>query len=253
MEFTLIKHHHLESTNAEAHRLYQSGKAENGMVIIAEEQSNGKGHGDNAWESEPGKNLTFSILFKPAFIEPAHQFAITQIISLSLWEVLDSILRKKKVTIKWPNDIYVGDKKIAGVLIQNFIKANSIDLSVIGVGLNVSQKHFFSDAPNPTSIILESGMECPHDNLLEDILETFAQYIERFNVPSSFTALTKSYLEKLYRIDGNAIYKDKNGLFSATISGISEYGHLLLTDNQGVQRSYGFKEVEFVNNSGKIN
>jgi len=249
MEFVLVKHHHLESTNTEARRLYQSGKAKNGMVIIAEEQSNGKGHGNNAWESEPGKNLTFSILFKPVFIEPARQFAITQIISLSLWEVLDSILRKKKVSIKWPNDIYVGDKKIAGVLIQNFIKANSIDLSVIGVGLNVSQKQFLSDAPNPTSIILESGMECPHDNLLDDILETFAQQVEKYTSSSSFTALTKHYLEKLYRMGDNAIYKDNKGLFSATISGISEFGHLLLTDNQGVQRSYGFKEVEFINSN----
>jgi len=246
MIFDILKYKELESTNIEAIRLYQEGKARNGLVVLAEAQSDGKGYGNSRWESEPGKNLTFSILFKSSFIEPSKQFAITQLISLSLWEVLTSILRKKQVSVKWPNDIYVENRKIAGILIQNFIKGNNIDMAVIGIGLNASQKRFFSDAPNPTSIIIESGMECPHNNLLDDILETFNHNIEKYQSPESFDDLTKRYLKNLYRFGDNAIYKDKNGMFQAAISGISEYGHLILTDTGGRQRSYGFKEVEFI-------
>jgi BirA family biotin operon repressor/biotin-[acetyl-CoA-carboxylase] ligase len=246
MRFELLKYDMLDSTNVEAVRLYKTGKAVSGMVIVADEQTGGKGHGNNRWESERGKNLTFSVMFKPDFIEPSSQFVITQLISLSIWEVLQSILRKKHVSVKWPNDIYVGDRKISGILIQNFIKGNTIDMSVIGVGLNVSQKLFLSTAPNPTSVILESGMDCPLDNLLEDILETFDQYVKKYNNPALFNKLTKCYLTKLYRFGEQAIYKDAKETFTAAITGVSEYGQLLLTDANGVNRKFGFKEVELI-------
>jgi len=245
MNFRLIKYKQLVSTNVKAISLYQDNKATDGAVIIADEQTGGKGNSNNKWESEPGKNLTFSILFKPDFIEPSEQFIITQLISLSIQENLESILRKKSVTIKWPNDIYVGDKKIAGILIQNFIRGNSIDMSVIGVGLNASQEMFISDAPNPTSIIIESGMDCPLDNLLEDILETFSQYISKYQNETSFSTLTKLYLDKLYKFGKRALYKDNQGSFMATITGITEFGELQLLDKNGSQRTYGFKEIEF--------
>jgi BirA family biotin operon repressor/biotin-[acetyl-CoA-carboxylase] ligase len=246
MNFKLIRYNQLDSTNAEAIRLYQENKAIEGTVIIADGQTGGKGYGSNKWESEQGKNLTFSILLKPYFLEPSEQFIITQLISLSIQENLESILRKKSVTIKWPNDIYVGDKKIAGILIQNFIKGNAIDMSVIGVGINASQKKFISDAPNPTSIIIESGMDCPLDNLLDDILETFSRYISGFKTNGSFSLTTKLYLNKLYRFGKKTIYKDKQGTFMATITGVNEYGQLQLIDDTGSKRVYGFKEIEFM-------
>ena len=246
MNFNLKRYKLLDSTNAEAIRLYQSNKATSGTVIIADEQTGGKGYGNNKWESEAGKNLTFSILLKPHFIEPSEQFIITQLISLSIHENLESILRKKSVSIKWPNDIYVGDKKIAGILIQNFIKGNAIDMTIIGVGLNASQEKFISDAPNPTSIIIESGMDCPLDNLLEDILETFNRYISEFQSNGSFSLITNLYLDKLYRFGKKTNFKDKQGSFMATIKGINEFGQLQLIDDAGSERVYGFKEIEFV-------
>ncbi len=246
MEFKTLQYDQLDSTNAEAARLWQTGNARPGMVIVANEQTGGKGHGNNQWESEPGKNLTFSILYKPETIMPQEQFRLTQLISISLWEVLNSILRKKIVTIKWPNDLYVGDKKIAGILIQNFIKGNTIDLSIIGIGLNVSQKEFLSDAPNPTSIVLESGIDCPMDNLLDDILETFSQNTSKYNSKQAFKDLTNIYLDKLYRFNKDARFSDLSGNFTGKITGISDYGHLLIKDETGNIREYSFKEVRFI-------
>jgi BirA family biotin operon repressor/biotin-[acetyl-CoA-carboxylase] ligase len=119
-------------------------------------------------------------------------------------------------------------------------------MSVIGVGINASQEKFISDAPNPTSIIIESGMDCPLDNLLDDILETFSQFITEFQTSGSFSLITKLYLDKLYRFGKKTIYKDKQGPFMATITGVNEYGQLQLIDDTCSERVYGFKEIEFV-------
>ena len=246
MEFNHLTFQKLDSTNAEAIRLYQKGELTSPTVIYTHYQSNGKGYGDNYWESASGKNLIFSIACFPHFIEPSEQFILTQIISLSLWAVVTEVIPAKKISIKWPNDLYVGNKKIAGVLIQNFVKGNKIDFSVIGVGLNVNQKVFLSDAPNPTSLVIETGKVFDMEVLLKKILQHFAAYKNNLAALSLSGTIRSRYLENLYRFGKFHQFKDNESVFTAKITGINSFGQLMLLTEDGKKRIYGFKEIAFL-------
>ncbi len=246
MDFNLLTYQTLDSTNEEAVRLYQKGELTVPTVIIANYQSEGKGYGSNFWESAAGKNLTFSITCFPKFIEPSDQFVLTQITSLSLLEVVSEVIRDKQVTIKWPNDLYVADKKIAGVLIRNFVKSNEIDFSVIGVGLNVNQKIFHSDAPNPTSLFIETGQTFRTEEVLTKILQRFSAYMNNLTNQAQRDSINLQYVKNLYRLEQPNRFKDKEGIFTAKIVGIDEFGQLKLVSDDGCERVYGFKEVEFL-------
>ncbi len=244
MEIVLYSYDHLASTNEEAQRLISCGKAKEGMVISAREQSKGRGAGDNLWESKQGKNLTFSLILQPRFLEPSRQFVLTQMISLALFDVAARHLMGGYLCIKWPNDLYFNEKKLAGVLVQNRIKANLLDFSVIGVGFNVNQKKFYSHASNPVSIILFSNKEESLSDLLEEILKRVNFYYEK--IKNNIKSLEDLYLQRLYRMGEWADYEDETGHFTAKIIGIDRYGLLLMTDRKGQQRTYGFKEVKFL-------
>ncbi len=244
MPFTLLSYPQLDSTNAEAMRLISGGKAEEFMVIQAEGQTAGRGAGRNRWESEPGKNLTFSVILTPRFLPPAKQFVLTQLISLALWNVAARRLDRKSLFVKWPNDLWYKDKKLAGVLVQNRIKGNLLDFSVLGVGLNVNQKSFVSDAPNPASLIHFTGKEEVLLSLLREILQQVDIFYRK--VQSDISSLNTLYLKKLYRLNRQACYADDNGRFTAMMTGVDSFGRLLLLDSEGNLRTYGFKEVRFL-------
>jgi len=244
MKIILHQYNYLDSTNEEALRLISDEKAGEGMVLRAHEQTRGRGTGENSWESEPGKNLTFSVILQPRFLEPSRQFALTEMISLALFDVTECRFGCEFLHIKWPNDLYFNNKKLAGVLVQNRIKANQLDFSVIGVGLNVNQKKFFSDAPNPASLIHFSKKEESLSCLLDEILEQLGYYYEKIKADTK--SLDDLYLQKLYRMGEWAKYSDEAGIFMAKITGINRYGQLLMTDRQGNLRVYGFKEVKFL-------
>ncbi len=238
------KYASLDSTNAEALRLIAAGKAFEGLVVQAEEQTSGKGAGQNSWESAPGKNLTFSLILQPHFIPPSQQFGLTEMVSLALSEVLKKYLENHTVIIKWPNDIWCNDKKIAGILIQNRIKGNLLDYSVVGVGLNVNQTVFHSGAPNPASLKSFTGKNEDRFALLNTLLEKVAGYYTKLRTDRK--ALESLYLHNLYRFNEQASYADAQGPFTAKITGVDTYGRLMLVDNQGERRIYGFKEVRFL-------
>ncbi|GMT46182.1 MAG: biotin--[acetyl-CoA-carboxylase] ligase [bacterium] len=244
MKIILHQYNHLDSTNEEALRLISDEKAGEGMVLRTHEQTHGRGIGENSWESEPGKNLTFSVILQPHFLEPSRQFALTEMISLALFDVTERRLGCEFLRIKWPNDLYFNNKKIVGVLVQNRIKADQLDFSVIGVGFNVNQRKFFSDAPNPASLIHFSKKEESLSGLLDEILEQLSYYYEK--IKADIKSLEDLYLQKLYRMGEWAGYSDEAGIFMAKITGINRYGQLLMTDRQGNQRIYGFKEVKFL-------
>ncbi len=244
MEFVKRQYSHLDSTNDEALRLIADGSAEEGLVLHTYKQTQGKGADKKRWESESGKNLTFSLVLRPRFLEPSQQFVLTEMVSLALFDVVGHRLGIENLSIKWPNDLWFKDKKLAGVLVQNRIKGNQLDFSVIGVGLNVNQKKFFSDAPNPASLIQFSGKEENLINLLAELLERLENYYERLK--TNIKSLENLYLQKLYHIDNWAWYCDEAGLFTAKITGVDRYGRLLMTDRQGGLRVYGFKEVTFL-------
>lgn len=246
MIFTVHQLHSVDSTNTYLQEFLHREKVEEGFVVSANEQTAGRGHGRNSWESNPGKNLTFSLLLKPFFILPENQFLLTQIISLAIVDFLLEILPKKKVTIKWPNDIYIGDKKVAGILIQNFIKGAIIDYTIAGIGVNVNQKVFLSDAPNPVSLIHFTQKPMVLADVLDRLLMQIKKVYEQSVSITVQEEINKKYLSHLFRYKETAAFKEKGLQFKAMILGIGRFGQLILLHENGEEKSYSFKEVEFV-------
>ncbi|MBR2205576.1 MAG: biotin--[Prevotella sp.] len=222
------------------------------IVIVAEYQSAGKGCGSNTWESEKGKNLTFSVLLHPTEIRAKWQFRISEAVSVALCETLERLFRpfspsdsspdsgEQKVTIKWPNDIYVGDRKICGILIENRLKGSTITDSIVGIGLNVNQREFLSDAPNPVSIYQLTGEETDREALLQAFLAELSKAMEM-----EPEALTEAYHRRLYRRVGMHLFSDSQGDFEAKVLNVLDDGRLVLLDAEGKARMYAFKEVAF--------
>ena len=216
----------------------KSGLLEDGVVVVTDYQTAGRGCGTNTWESERGKNLLFSLLIHPSDISANEQFRITEAVSVALCQTLQAYINNR-VEIKWPNDIYVGDKKICGILIENRLQGNTIKESIIGIGLNVNQTVFKSDAPNPVSIRQLTGKETDLEELLQAFLHAFD--VTRHSKTTCFT-----YKSMLFRKGKYAIYEDKTSCFTATLTDVLPDGRLLLVDKDGQERLYAFKEVQFI-------
>lgn len=233
MEWEIIHIAETDSTN----RWLRERGGEGDMVVVADYQTAGKGQGTNSWESERGKNLLFSVLYHPQRIPANRQFHISMAVSLAIADALGEHIGD--VSIKWPNDIYWRNAKICGILIENRLLGQTIRDSIIGVGVNVNQRHFHSNAPNPVSLWQIHGHETDLELLLQSILDKFTLYINKKEIKTQ-------YLHQLYRRKGFHPYADKEGSFMAEIVDVEDDGHLLLCDDNGQQRRYAFKEVSFV-------
>lgn len=232
-----------ESTNNYANQLILSDAAEEGTVVLTQFQLKGKGQLGNHWESEAGRNLLASIILFPNFLNAGRQFLLSKLISLALLEFLQDEI--EDVSIKWPNDIYVGNKKIAGILIENKIKGTNLYSSVLGVGLNLNQVNFYSDAPNPVSLQQITGKEYNTRKVLERILEIFFNWYERLNEGNLHEVDLAYYAQLLRRGKWEKYIADGVG-FEARISGIGEFGQLQLENRSGKRLEFMFKEVEFI-------
>jgi len=226
---------HIDETDSTNRWLREQGGEED-MVVWADFQKAGRGQGTNSWESERGKNLTFSVLLHPNDIPANRQFSISMQISLALCEALSQHIGD--LSIKWPNDIYWRNAKIAGILIENRLHGNIIRDSIVGIGLNVNQQQFHSDAPNPISLWQICERETDRASLLNDILANIHRLVGQ--------DVRQQYLSMLYRGTGYHPYADKSGNFMAKITDVQEDGHLVLQDEEGKERLYAFKEVSFI-------
>ena len=226
---------HIDETDSTNRWLREQGGEEN-MVVWADYQTAGRGCGTNHWESERGKNLTFSMLLHPNDVPAQKQFRISRAISLAICKALGQHIGD--LSIKWPNDIYWRDGKIGGILIEVTLQGNKVKDCIIGIGLNINQRVFRSDAPNPVSMwqICEQETDC--EQLLQEILQAFQEYMGKSN--------KDEYQSMLYRRKGFHPYADKDGAFMAEIIDVEDDGHLLLRDDNGQLRRYAFKEVTFV-------
>lgn len=213
-----------------------NGRVDEGQVVWTEYQTAGRGCGTNRWESERGKNLLFSLLISPEYLPANKQFQLSMAISLAIVDALGQLVGD--LSIKWPNDIYWRNGKLAGILIENRLQGNLIKESVIGVGLNVNQRAFHSDAPNPVSLWQITGQDTEREQLLQEILK-------RLDILLA-ADIKNRYMKMLYRRKGFHPYTDKDGAFMAEIAGVEDDGHLLLNDEDGLQRCYAFKEVQFI-------
>ena len=228
-----------------------------GSVWAALHQSAGRGQRGNSWQSAEGENLTFSILFKPDFILAQEQFVISAAVAIGITNYL--ISKGIEAKIKWPNDIYVADKKICGILIENFIGGEGVSSSICGIGLNLNQLDFPPQLPNPTSVLIERegrGGECCEKFSLEEELELllneiFAQYeaAKREKLANgNFNPIYKNYHSKLYRLNQFHTFVETatNQRVIAKIIGITEQACLLLQYSDGFTRAFAFKEISYV-------
>lgn len=231
MEWKIV---HIGETDSTNHWLKEHGEGE--MVVVADYQTAGRGCGTNTWESERGKNLLFSALIHPNQIPASHQFHISMAVSVAISEALEQYIGD--VSIKWPNDIYWRNGKICGILIEQTLKGTLIKESIIGVGLNVNQRIFRSDAPNPVSLWQITAQETDRDALLRDILSRLRQLLAE--------DVRSRYMARLYRRSGFHPYTDAGGAFMARIADVRADGRLVLADDEGRERIYAFKEVQFI-------
>ena len=234
----------LASTNQFATKLLKESSPAEGTIIITHDQYAGKGQANNKWESAPHKNLTFTTILYPKFLPARKQFLLNQVISLSVFDTLRKYIHKG-LSIKWPNDIYVFDKKITGILIQNSLQGSTLQSAIIGIGLNVNQKQFVSDAPNPTSMALEIGETLD----LEMVLTTFCQQLEHNYLQlkaSKIKQIQERYLNHLFRFNESAFYRRLDEtIFKGQIKGVTEIGKLIIETVHG-EEEFAFKEVKYI-------
>lgn len=232
-----------DSTNLYALRLLSNEKPPEGCIIRSDFQTNGRGLDTNSWESEAEMNLTFSIILYPDF-GAEHQFLLNKTVSLGIWDYLVDELPKQKVSIKWPNDIYIGDKKACGILIQNSIIGYRLDYVVVGIGLNVNQTLFRSKAPNPVSMKMITEKNYDLDVVLNKLISCIYKRYQQLNqgLPS---AIEQSYGAAMYRLNEWHYYIFKDKKIYARIKGTNSYGQLLLELEDGNVKISDLKEVQF--------
>ena len=233
----------LTSTNTHAFSLLKNSLLPEGTVIHTNFQAAGRGQAGNSWESEDGKNLLFSIILYPSTLNPADQFYLSMSVSLGICDFLDGFFPGSK--IKWPNDIYVNNDKIAGILIESAILSDTISHSVAGIGLNVNQVKFFSDAPNPVSISMLTGHACDLSKCLSMLLDALDKRYKEL-ITGNLEDLKTRYISRLFRYNEWSYFSDSEGRFKGRIAGIGDYGFIRIEKTGGEISEYGFKEVEFI-------
>ena len=275
----------VDSTNEECRRHIPD--IDNLSVVSALSQASGRGQRGNVWLSEPGQNLTFSIVLKfpvnvmAGELEPMHaydQFVLSEIAALSVVDMLAE--HDIQAKIKWPNDIYVGDRKICGMLIENSLRGEWIQHSIIGIGLNVNQRNFDVTLPNPTSMVLCSCISCDHEadsfphyelqELLEEFMDIFRGYLDRYcHIRGGYGRLRHMYLSHIWRKDEPAQFIDcrtdpRNDYtsfrsfsasdadannppsFTGIIRGLSDIGCILVEMQDGTIQEFSFKEISYI-------
>lgn len=229
-----------DSTNTKLRALLSEQPLPEGFIVRTDFQTSGKGQKGNSWESERGKNLLFSILLYPTHLPIEKQFIISQLISIAIKKTLDQY--SVGFSVKWPNDIYYFDKKIGGILIENIIQGNKIKSMIAGIGLNINQIKFESDAPNPVSLIQITGKR----TVLIPILNQIYENIMELYLQSNEEKIAEIYAESLYRKDGFHRYNASGEEFEAKIIRVHPDGKLELETTGAEKREYYFKEVTFV-------
>ena len=230
------------STNNYLIEMSNEGNLAEGSVVVTDNQRQGRGQSGNSWESEAGANLTFSIIFYPVAVKVAEQFVLSKAISLAVYDFLSKYV--PDVSVKWPNDVYVGDRKITGILIENFISGEYLNKSVAGIGVNINQEHFISDAPNPVSLRQLTGKIYPLDNCLLSLLTHITNRYQM--ITNDRNKLDTDYLEHLYLRGKESRFNANGVFFDATITGVNKYGMIEMTTKNGECKSFGFKEVKLV-------
>lgn len=230
----------LPSTNDEAVKpCYGEGD-----IIVAERQTAGRGQRGHRWESAEQQNLTFTLVLEPTFLEPARQFLLSEAVALGVRDMLSEYGITAR--IKWTNDIYVGDRKIAGILIEHKLQGAAIARTIAGIGLNVNQMAFSADLPNPISMRQTRHFEFDREEVLACLGSHLMARYEQLR-GGDVESLQEDYHENLFRLGALNWFALPDGRrFRGTIRGVEPSGALRVEDEKRVERSYLFKEIEFL-------
>lgn len=233
----------LPSTNSYLRQ--EMAQAPHGTAVAARSQTAGRGQRGNSWEAEPGQNLTFSVMLRPGGIEAAGQWAVSEAVAVAVAETLRPLLDDpRRLTLKWPNDVYVDDMKLGGILIENSLQGSVIARSVAGIGINVNQRVFRSDAPNPVSLWQLTGREHDLGPLLERLVDAIIKAADRAATPQGRAETARRYRAMLWRREGFHPYAQPGGeTFEAAIDSIAPTGHITLRHRDGSLSTHAFKEV----------
>ncbi len=241
----LIKLNRVDSTNTYAIHLMSNESTPEGTVIWALDQFEGRGQRSNTWTSKAGENLIFSLVLKPSFLPINSQFGLSMMTSLALVDCLDNWLGKEQLFIKWPNDIYVMNKKIAGILIENMVNQQRLTSAVIGIGLNVNQVGF-EQLPNATSLKLESNQSFNLPEILEQLCGRLEARYLQLKSANGLTQLQSEYMKRLYLLNTWSTYLYQKEEILARIIDVNDAGKLMLEQKNGAMLSCDFKAIQFV-------
>jgi len=229
------------STNDVAREKLKENKAGEGSIIITDRQTNGRGQRGNQWHSEAGLNLTFSFILRPEFLHPAEQFGLNIAVSLGIREAISGYI--SGVMIKWPNDIvHEGGGKLGGILIENSLRGQNIESSIVGIGLNINQLKF--PVPGASSIALLAGASVDKEAVLQAVIAKI-EYFYLMLKSKGEKSLHDAYKSHLYRLGQLGQFHDGED-FIGTITGISDQGKLMIQKEDKELYEYAFKEVRFV-------
>ncbi|MDQ3046175.1 MAG: biotin--[acetyl-CoA-carboxylase] ligase [Bacteroidota bacterium] len=234
----------VDSTNSYASEMLRQKSVLDGTLIVSYGQEKGKGQRGNQWLSEPDKNVAASIILYPGFLSPDQQFMLNKIISLAVADLMTECLANTEIHIKWPNDIYAGKKKIAGILIENTLRDGKIQHSIIGIGVNINQMNF-EPGLNATSMALESKI----DFNLTVIVERLCSFVEARYLQLKGKKIEKTdeeYESLLYRRNAWHCYSASNEKFEGKIKGVAGSGKVIMELRNGESKEFDLKEIEFI-------
>lgn len=234
----------VDSTNA--FLLEMPEKERRDVVVCGYMQTAGKGMGANSWESAPGENLTFSMGVDMSFLPAADQFLLSQAVPLGLLDELDSLLPSDALKVKWPNDLYFGNRKLCGILINSTIHGMDMGVSVIGIGLNVNQMQFQDWPTHPISMKMILGKDLVLETLLQRLVDAVDRRIQMLRSPGGIVSIKEEYLQRLYRYHEWGFFETKEGPIKLYVDGIDEFGRLKALGEDGNCRVYDIKEIRFV-------
>jgi BirA family biotin operon repressor/biotin-[acetyl-CoA-carboxylase] ligase len=232
-----------DSTNNYANRLISTGKAVEGTVVLSSFQVSGRGQRGNRWESEAGKNLLASIIVFPKFLPVQRQFYLSKIISIAMVNWLSQHV--DGVSVKWPNDIFVGKRKIAGILIETSVQGSSFHSAVIGVGLNLNQEKFSPELPNPVSLKQLTGKTYEPVTVAREIQQQFMEWYAKLQT-GFYSGVDAAYHAHLFRMNEWSQFQKKGSVWEGRILGTGEFGNLIIESRSGEKSEFSFKEVEFI-------
>lgn len=234
----------LPSTNTWLIQRLQTEILPEGTIVITRNQTDGRGQRGNTWISKPGDSLTMSLLLNPKNLSPTQQFSLSQAISLAIHDLL-VYCQIPEPKIKWPNDLMSHEYKIGGVLIENSIRKEAIQYSVVGIGLNINQTIFPENLDLATSFKLSSGLEFNTSKVIEDL----CSYLEKRYLQlhsGKLKEIEAEYISKMYRSANWHIFEDNKGIFKGRISGVSDSGQIRIEDESGDFRVFSTKEVRYL-------